>query len=211
MDNIHAEIGWMSESPSDPAYVLPTIHNIVERLYRARPVTILDVGCGNGHIAESLAGLGHFVTAVDSSPTAISIARTASRRVRFETCSIYDEQLVKIMGKGHVDCVISVEVVEHLYYPKKLFEQSQAVLKDGGYLIITTPYHGYLKNCALSILNGWDRHFSVHWDGGHIKFFSKRSLATMAREAGFSDLRFRGVGRLPALWKSIIMVGRKKR
>ena len=107
--------------------------------YGATPATILDVGCGNGHVAESLAGLGHSVTGVDSSPTAISIARTARRHVRFETCSIYDEQLVEIMGKGHVDCVISVEVVEHLYYPKKLFEQSQALLKNGGYLIITTP------------------------------------------------------------------------
>ena len=172
MDNIHAEYGRMNELPSHSTYILPTIHNIVQTLYRATPATILDVGCGNGHVAESLAGLGHSVTGVDSSPTAISIARTARRHVRFETCSIYDEQLVEIMGKGHVDCVISVEVVEHLYYPKKLFEQSQALLKNGGYLIITTPYHGYLKNCALSMINGWDRHFSVHWEGGHIKFFS---------------------------------------
>src|ERR1051326_4167620 len=88
MDNVHAEIGWMSESPSHSAYVLPTIHNIVERLYRGRPATILDVVCENEHIADSLAELGHFVPAVDSSPTAISIARTESRHVRFETCSI---------------------------------------------------------------------------------------------------------------------------
>ena len=200
----------MNESPCHSDYILPTIHNIVKALYPTAPATFLDLGCGTGHVAESLAWLGHSVTAIDSSAASISIAKTAHRHVRFETCSLYDDQLFDIMGRNRVDCVLSLEVVEHLYYPKRLFEQSQMLLRNGGHLIISTPYHGYFKNCALSMINGWDRHFGVHWDGGHIKFFSKRSLAAMARDGGFTDLRFRGVGRLPALWKSLIMVGEKK-
>jgi 2-polyprenyl-3-methyl-5-hydroxy-6-metoxy-1,4-benzoquinol methylase len=111
---------------------------------------------------------------------------------------------------GPVECVISLEVVEHLFYPKKLFEQSHKMLINGGALILSTPYHGYLKNLALSLTNGWDRHFSVDWDGGHIKFFSRKTLAKMAFNAGFVNVRFFPVGRFPGLWKSMIMVAEKK-
>jgi hypothetical protein len=38
-------------------------------------------------------------------------------------------------------------------------------------LIITTPYHGYLKNIALSVSVKFDHHVNPLWDGGHIKFF----------------------------------------
>jgi 2-polyprenyl-3-methyl-5-hydroxy-6-metoxy-1,4-benzoquinol methylase len=106
--------------------------------------------------------------------------------------------------------VVSLEVVEHLFYPKRLFEQSRKILVNGGALIVSTPYHGYLKNLALSLTNGWDAHFSVHWDGGHIKFFSKKTLVNMASREGFANIRFYSVGRLPGLWKSIIMIADKK-
>ena len=72
-------------------------------------------------------------------------------------------------------------------------------------MVISTPYHGYWKNLAISILNGWDRHFEVEREGGHIKFFSKRTLTRMAQAAGFRALRFYGAGRLPWLWKSVIL------
>jgi 2-polyprenyl-6-hydroxyphenyl methylase/3-demethylubiquinone-9 3-methyltransferase len=74
---------------------------------------------------------------------------------------------------------------------------------------MSTPYHGYLKNLAISLVNGWDRHFEVHRDGGHIKFFSKRTLGRMAEEVGFGRQKFYGVGRLPWLWKSMILVAMK--
>lgn len=77
-------------------------------------------------------------------------------------------------------------------------------------MIVSTPYHGYLKNLALSLINGWDAHFGVHWDGGHIKFFSKKSLAAMATNAGFVKLKVFPVGRVAGLWKVMIMVGQKR-
>jgi 2-polyprenyl-6-hydroxyphenyl methylase/3-demethylubiquinone-9 3-methyltransferase len=189
-------------------YVLPEIRRIVRTLYPNGPVTIVDIGCGNGYATSLLAGLGHSVIGVDASPSGIEIARAAYPGVRFEVCSVYDEALDETAG-GPAECVVSLEVVEHLFHPKRLFEQSYRLLRPGGRLIVSTPYHGYLKNLALSFVNGWDRHFSVEWDGGHIKFFSKTTLARMARGAGFGRTRFYGVGRLPALWKSIIMVAQK--
>lgn len=84
-------------------------------------------------------------------------------------------------------------------------EQSRHLLKNGGQLILSTPYHGYLKNLAISPINGWDPHCKVVYRLGTYQVFSKRTLAAMACNAGFRNPCFLGVGRLPWLWKSMIM------
>jgi len=209
MSIVQHDYHWIDALPTCANnYVLPALRKSIQSICSNGPIKILEIGCGNGYVASNLAELVHSVIAVDTSREGIQIATSTHPGVQFEICSVYDDDLSAIVA-DQVDCVISLEVVEHLFYPKKLFEQSQQVLKTGGHLIISTPYHGYLKNLALSLVNGWDRHFSVDWDGGHIKFFSKRTLGTMARSAGFTNLRFKGVGRLPGLWKSMIMIAQK--
>ena len=67
-------------------------------------------------------------------------------------------------------------------------ENTFLVLRSGGSLILTTPYHGYLKNLALSLFNKWDKHFTVERRGGHIKFFSEETLARMLSSCGFENV-----------------------
>ena len=68
---------------------------------------------------------------------------------------------------------------------------------------------GYLKNCALAISGKLDAHFTALWDGGHIKFWSRRTLTALLQEAGFQVVSFRGAGRCPWLWKSMLIAARK--
>ncbi len=44
------------------------------------------------------------------------------------------------------DVVLAIEVIEHLFYPNELAKSAKKCLHPGGSLIISTPYHGYLKN-----------------------------------------------------------------
>jgi 2-polyprenyl-3-methyl-5-hydroxy-6-metoxy-1,4-benzoquinol methylase len=189
-------------------YLLPFVLNRVREISQGKSLKVLDLGCGNGYVASRIAEQGHSVTGVDVSYDGIEIARASFPGISYQLCSLYDDDLLDKIGE-QVDCVISLEVVEHLFYPKKLFEQSRKVLVNGGSVIVSTPYHGYLKNLALSLTNGWDRHFGVDWDGGHIKFFSKTTLARMASSAGFVNIKFFPVGRFVGLWKAMIMVARK--
>ena len=107
------------------------------------------------------------------------------------------------------DVVVSTEVVEHVYSPRQWAATALAALKPGGLLICSTPYHGYLKNCALAITGKLDAHFTALWVGGHIKFWSRRTLTELLEEAGFQVVAFRGAGRLPWLWMSMLLVARK--
>jgi len=61
----------------------------------------------------------------------------------------------------------------------------------------------------MALTGKLDAHFTVLWDGGHIKFWSRRTLTRLLEEAGFRVERFVGVGRVPLLWKSMILVARK--
>jgi 2-polyprenyl-3-methyl-5-hydroxy-6-metoxy-1,4-benzoquinol methylase len=116
--------------------------------------------------------------------------------------SVYDD-LLKISGKKF-DVIIALEVIEHLFFPRVLLKNSRAALTAGGQLFLSTPYHGYCKNLAISILGGWDKHFTVDWDGGHIKFYSPSSLEKQLHQAGFSSVKFNFAGRMPLFWKSMI-------
>jgi hypothetical protein len=82
-------------------------------------------------------------------------------------------------------------------------------LRPGGVLILSTPYHGYLKNLALAITDEFDDHWHPLRDFGHVKFFSRRTLVRLACESGFSVRQFMRVGRIPAFACSMILVAVK--
>jgi 2-polyprenyl-3-methyl-5-hydroxy-6-metoxy-1,4-benzoquinol methylase len=205
MSTEHRAYGWSrSGGDSSHGYLVAPIVKELDALFRGRRARILDLGCGNGHVSACIAAMGHEVVGFDASPDGIEIAKKAHPAVDFEVLSVYDDDLANKLGASF-DAVVSLEVIEHLFYPKRLFEQARALLKPGGRLLLSTPYHGYLKNLAISLAGGWDAHFSPAWDGGHIKFFSPRTLGAMAREAGFTGVRFGGAGRVPYLWKSMLL------
>lgn len=176
---------------------------IVQKLDGVR--TICDLGCGNGHIAGRLASLGYEVTGIDASPSGIRIAQHAYPNVKFVEALINRE----LTAIDKFDLVISSDVIEHLYRPSDLLEAASELLKPGGHILLGTPYHGYLKNLAIALTNRMDPHFSVLHDGGHIKFFSVKTLSQLMIAHSYQDLGFTYYGRAPWLWKNMICHARK--
>lgn len=194
------DYGWDGEAPESSNYLTPAILEIAAQV---RPATVLDAGCGNGVLAAALADAGYKVMGIDGDARGIELARLRRPDVVFEVGSFADA------APRPFDFVCSTEVVEHLYAPQELARYCFDALKPGGTLAISTPYHGYWKNLALSLANAWDKHHTALWCGGHVKFWSRRTLEQLLTEAGFEITGFRGVGRLPLLWKSMILTARK--
>ena len=169
--------------------------------------TICDLGCGNGYIAGRLGALGYDVTGIDASSSGIELAKRTYPNVSFLKAKI-DRELCVEVGNDF-DLVISSDVIEHLYRPSELLDAALPILKPYGHLIIGTPYHGYTKNLVLALTGKMDEHFCVLHDGGHIKFFSVKTLSGLLKSYGFTNLRFTFYGRAPLLWKNMICYARK--
>ena len=206
-----SEYGYGDDAPAHThAYLWPTVEELLEE---QPSKNIFDLGCGNGAFAKRIASLGFEITGVDPSAAGIANANrnacltSDSTKMRLFEGSAYDP-LYKLYGC--FPCVVSLEVVEHVYYPRKFARCIWELLEPGGVAIVSTPYHSYLKNLALSLSGKMDSHFTALWDHGHIKFWSVKTLSTLFLEQGMVLEKVIRVGRFPTLAKSMIMVLRKK-
>lgn len=202
---------YQSDAPSHTsAYLLPTLLGELGRLRtgatKANDTRVFEVGCGNGANARVLTDRGWEVTGIDPSTTGIALANRRYPDLKLYEASAYDDLAARF---GQFPAVISLEVVEHLYFPRRFAATLFSLVAPGGTVIVSTPYHGYLKNLALALSGQLDSHFTALWDYGHIKFWSTKTLGVLLREAGFVDLRFLRVGRIPPLARSMVAVARR--
>jgi 2-polyprenyl-3-methyl-5-hydroxy-6-metoxy-1,4-benzoquinol methylase len=165
---------------------------------------VLDIGCGNGALAALFLERGCAVVGVDLSQRGIEIAREAHPAARFEVLAA-DDQILANLAEDPFDVVVSTEVIEHLYAPAAFLIGCRAALQSGGRLVLSTPYHGWMKNVLIAVAGKSDFHYRPLDQGGHIKFWSRRTLTTALEQADFQDVEFFGAGRLPFLWKSMVM------
>ena len=185
------------------AYLLPVIYEIV-RSEKARRA--FDLGCGNGDTVAALAASGIEAIGVDPSAEGIELAKEKYPHCQFALGSAYDD----LRGTyGTFPFVVSLEVVEHLYSPRRFAATLFDLVRPGGIAVVSTPYHSYWKNLALAVTGRMDAHFTALWENGHIKFWSRATLRTLLERAGFADISFRRVGRVPLVAKSMIALARK--
>jgi 2-polyprenyl-3-methyl-5-hydroxy-6-metoxy-1,4-benzoquinol methylase len=191
------------------AYLLPTVKKELAAVHKRlvnSPPQLFDLGCGNGSVGAFLSRQGWSITGVDPSSQGIAQATKAYPHLRFEEGSAYDDLAAKY---GRFPVVISLEVVEHVYAPREYARTLFDLVEPGGTAIVSTPYHGYLKNLALALTGKMEKHFTALWDHGHIKFWSIETLTILLTAAGFQNIRFHRVGRIPELAKSMIAVAEK--
>ena len=187
------------------AYLWPVLRKVIqEHAWDQRRA--FDLGCGNGATCNMLSELGFDVAGVDTSESGITNAQKAHPHLRTEVGSAYDDLVSQF---GTFSLVVSLEVIEHCFDPQAFAVTFLSLLDPGGIGFLSTPYHSYLKNLVLAASGSMDRHFTALWPGGHIKFFSKKTLGQLLAEAGAKDIRFLQVGRIPIIAKSMVAIIRK--
>lgn len=182
------------------------VEPIINLLNKETNRCILDLGCGNGALVKTLVNQGFNAYGTDASETGIDIASAFSPD-RFALQDLSSDGLPEKFAALQFDTIISTEVIEHLYDPRKFVKFCKTILEQngGGAIILSTPYHGYLKNLILAVAGKWDSHANPLWDGGHIKLWSKNTLSQLLQEQGFKVTDFVGCGRIPYVWKSMVI------
>jgi 2-polyprenyl-3-methyl-5-hydroxy-6-metoxy-1,4-benzoquinol methylase len=186
--------------------VKPALEFLRESTVGGRAARVFDLGCGNGAIGAALHDAGFALSGVDTSRSGIAAANRAYPYLDLRVGSAYDD-LASVFGKFPI--VVSFEVVEHLYYPRHFATTVYDLVEPGGIAVVSTPYHGYLKNLLIALAGRFDAHADPLWEHGHIKFWSPRTLSSLLCDAGFETPRVIRVGRVPVLAKSMIAIARK--
>ena len=197
---------WGEGAPSAHVYLAPAVLKFLRQGAARR---VLDLGCGNGTFTARIAAAGHDVVGIDASASGIRIASRLVPAGTFLEASL--EHPLPPSLRGQFDAVTAVEVIEHLPMPGVLCARAREALRPDGQLIVTTPYHGYLKNLALAVAGRLDGHYQPWRDGGHIKFFSRATVTDLIRREGFVVTGFVRVGRVPPLAKSMVVESRFKK
>jgi len=192
---------------SDVSFGINVVYSSLRRLIDpSRNRTVLDLGCGNGSLARKLTEDGFDVYGVDASVSGVERANK-HQPGRFFVTDIGEVSLPEALRGVDFDTVVSTEVIEHLYDPHTLLRFARMVLdgKPQAQLVLTTPYHGYLKNLIIALADAFDEHVDPKTTGGHIKFWSRKTMTEALVDAGFSVESFLGAGRFPYCWKSMVL------
>jgi 2-polyprenyl-6-hydroxyphenyl methylase / 3-demethylubiquinone-9 3-methyltransferase len=112
-------------------------------------LTLLDIGCGGGLVAEPMRRMGFAVTAIDASSENIGTARAHAEPqgldIAYRAATV--EQL-EAEGAGPFDVVLTMEVIEHVADPEAFIRSCSRLVAPGGLMIVAT-LNRTLRSLAL--------------------------------------------------------------
>jgi len=159
---------------------------------------VVDVGCGGGILAESMARKGASVTGIDLSDKALKVADLHSLEtginVRYE--KIAAEELAA-RESGQYDVVTCMEMLEHVPDPSSIVQACATLAKPGGQIFFSTLNRNP-KAYLLAIL-GAEYLLRMLPRGTHdyAKFITPAELARFTREAGLEINGLKGLSYNP--------------
>lgn len=147
--------------------------------------TILDVGCGGGILAESMAKQGGKVKGIDLSEKALKVAELhgleSSVKVDYEIIATED---LATREPATYDVVTCMEMLEHVPNPAAVIQACAILVKPGGQVFFSTLNRN-LKSYLLAVI-GAEYLLRLLPKGTHdyAKFITPSELAQFARTAG---------------------------
>ncbi len=156
-------------------------------------LSLIDIGCGGGLVAEPLAHQGATVTAIDPSINNIEAARhhAAAQNVSIDYRACRAEDVLE--KKETFDVVLVLEVVEHVPSVADFVGLVSKLVAPGGLLILST-INRTTKSFALAIVGA---EYILNWlpKGTHQwnRFVRPEELSAMVSQTGLSVRETRGL------------------
>ena len=157
--------------------------------------TVLDVGCGGGILAESMAAQGAEVTGIDLAEKSLKIARLhlleSGRQVNYQCVAVED---LAASQPASFDVVTCMEMLEHVPEPASVIQACATLVKPGGTVFFSTLNRN--PKSFLYAIVGAEYVLNLLPRGTHTyaRFIRPSELARAARHAGLAVEHLAGMG-----------------
>jgi len=155
---------------------------------------IIDVGCGGGILAESLAKLGANVTGIDMGEEPLNIAKLHA----LESNISVDYQKITAEEKAitcpeFFDAVTCMEMLEHVPNPESIIKACAKMVKPGGFVFFST-LNKTIKSYLLAIVAA-EKLLKLVPNGTHEhdKFIRPSTLISWAESYGLKCIDATGI------------------
>lgn len=150
---------------------------------------VLDVGCGGGILAESMARRGADVTGIDLGTANLKAASVHATQSGLDNSLRYQHIAVEALAAaqaGQFDVVTCMEMLEHVPDPNAIVQACFALLAPGGVCVLSTINRN--PKSYLFAIVGAEYVLRLLDRGTHdyAKFITPAELDNMAVSAGFT-------------------------
>ena len=147
---------------------------------------VLDVGCASGYLAKLMSVRDCNVVGVDVNAAAAAAARAHCTRVFVADLDF--TSLATTVEGATFDVIVFGDILEHLREPRRILDESRALLRADGYVVASIPNiaHGAIR---LALLEGrFDYSGMGVLDETHLRFFTLKTIEELLIGCGY-DIR----------------------
>jgi 2-polyprenyl-6-hydroxyphenyl methylase/3-demethylubiquinone-9 3-methyltransferase len=191
---------WDPDSEFRPLHQInPLRLDWIQSLSPLTDQTVIDIGCGGGILADSMARAGARVTGIDLASKALKVAQLHALEANTPNIT-YREISAEAMAQeapGSFDTVTCMEMLEHVPDPSSVVRACAQLVKPGGWVFFSTLNRNP-KSFLLAIV-GAEYVLNLLPKGTHeyAKFIRPSELASHCRQAGLDVLHSRGMSYNP--------------
>jgi 2-polyprenyl-3-methyl-5-hydroxy-6-metoxy-1,4-benzoquinol methylase len=153
----------------------PLVQEMIQRL--GRPGRMLEIGAGAGLFMKEAQNAGWQCVGTEIMDAAMEFAQ---RRLGLDVRKQSAEELS--FPEASFDAVAMLEVIEHLWEPRRALTAAHAVLRPSGLLVLTTPNYDALSRLILGT------EWAVISPREHLYYFTTKTLDRLLAETGFDRI-----------------------
>ena len=156
----------------------------------ARPEShILDIGCGQGYVAQELAAKGCHVTGMDQYIPDIS---RASEKIDYIEWNLDRKEFP--VNVSQFDQIFMLDIIEHLKEPETFMDELRfAAACKRPEVVITTANIGFWVTRLMLLFGQFNYGKKGILDATHTRLFTFRSLGDLLDQSGYKILEERGI------------------